>query len=248
MDQPSQLEFVEALDSADSKSSFIKRRIYYWVKDVLDFILAALALLVLAPAIASIAMIISLDSPGPIFFRQRRVGTRMRCQGNTIIWEKVDFPCFKFRSMFHKASTAQHQAYVTALINNDASVLEQMEDETVPLHKLVHDRRITRVGKYLREYSLDELPQFWNVLRGEMSLVGPRPAIPYEVEVYKPWHLGRLQAKPGITGLQQVSARYTASFDDQVRCDLEYIEHQSLWLDLRILIKTPLAIFKQKGA
>jgi lipopolysaccharide/colanic/teichoic acid biosynthesis glycosyltransferase len=114
--------------------------------------------------------------------------------------------------------------------------------------KLVNDNRIIRPGKFLRKLSLDELPQLWNVLIGDMSLIGPRPAIPYEVDMYKPWHLRRLEAQPGITGLQQVTARCTTDFDEQVQYDIEYIDNQSLWLDIKIIIKTPLAILSTKGA
>lgn len=113
--------------------------------------------------------------------------------------------------------------------------------------KLNGDPRITRVGRILRKTSMDELPQFWNVLTGDMSLVGPRPAIPYEVEMYEPWHMTRLSTRPGLTGLWQVTARNSASFDDLVRIDLEYIEKQSFWLDLKILFMTPLAIFDRRG-
>jgi lipopolysaccharide/colanic/teichoic acid biosynthesis glycosyltransferase len=113
---------------------------------------------------------------------------------------------------------------------------------------LTEDPRVTRLGKFLRKSSIDELPQLWNVLRGDMSIVGPRPPIPYEVEMYKPWHRKRLMAKPGLTGLWQVTARSSADFDEMVRMDIWYIEHQSLWLDLRILLKTPLSVMSMEGA
>jgi lipopolysaccharide/colanic/teichoic acid biosynthesis glycosyltransferase len=160
-----------------------------------------------------------------------------------------------------------HQAYIKALIENDEVKMQAAQEAatqprgrlspeqliaaqkapTLP-RKLVNDARVIGPGKVLRKLSLDELPQFWNVLRGDMSLIGPRPAIPYEVEMYKPWHKLRLQAQPGISGLQQVTARSTADFDEQVRLDIEYIRQQSIWLDLKLAIKTPLAIIAAKGA
>jgi len=127
---------------------------------------------------------------------------------------------------------------------------QMMAAQTAPTlpRKLVYDERIIAPGRILRKLSLDELPQLWNVLRGDMSLIGPRPAIPYEVEMYKPWHKLRLQAQPGISGLQQITARSTANFDEQVMWDIEYIKQQSIWLDLKIALKTPLAVISAKGA
>jgi lipopolysaccharide/colanic/teichoic acid biosynthesis glycosyltransferase len=126
--------------------------------------------------------------------------------------------------------------------------MNALQGEATETRKLIHDPRIIRPGTLLRKLSIDELPQLWNVLLGDMSLVGPRPAIPYEVEVYQPWHLKRLQAQPGITGLQQVTARNTMDFDEQVKLDIEYVENQSLWLDLKIMFKTPFAVLLAKGA
>jgi lipopolysaccharide/colanic/teichoic acid biosynthesis glycosyltransferase len=146
------------------------------------------------------------------------------------------------------ADSSIHRAYVQALITNDEERMTALQGEATEIRKLIHDSRIIRPGIILRKLSLDELPQLWNVLRGDMSLVGPRPAIPYEVEVYQPWHLGRFQAQPGISGLQQVKARCTSDFDQQVRLDLEYIQNQSMWLDLKIILQTPLVIFSTKGA
>ena len=165
------------------------------------------------------------------------------------------------------ADSAIHQAYIKALFENDQEQMTALENaptrpqqtlsqeeltamQNAPTRprKLVNDTRIITPGKILRKFSLDELPQLWNVLRGDMSLVGPRPAIPYEVEMYKPWHRNRLNAQPGITGLQQITARCTADFDQQVKMDIEYIEKQSIWLDIKIILKTPFAIFSTKGA
>ena len=136
-----------------------------------------------------------------------------------------------------------HREYVKQLIQENISLAEG--NGTL---KLVYDPRITRVGRFIRKTSLDELPQLFNVLRGEMSLVGPRPPIPYEVEVYQKWHLRRLEAIPGITGLWQVHGRNRVSFDEMVRMDMDYIERQSIWLDIQLLVKTPFALVSGRGA
>jgi lipopolysaccharide/colanic/teichoic acid biosynthesis glycosyltransferase len=243
------------------------RRIYYAVKRVLDVLLASALLLVLFPIMVLAGLAIFIYSPGPIFFIQERVGARRRTRGKSITWEPVKFRCLKFRTMKVNADSAVHQAYIRALINNNEQEMRAVqekatepqqlishkkscEEPTAPskVRKLTDDKRIIRPGKLLRKLSIDELPQLINVLRGDMSMIGPRPAIPYEVEMYKPWHLLRLQAQPGISGLQQVTARCTRDFDEQVALDIEYIEKQSLWLDLKIVIKTPLAIIFARGA
>jgi lipopolysaccharide/colanic/teichoic acid biosynthesis glycosyltransferase len=146
------------------------------------------------------------------------------------------------------ADSSVHQAYVKALIENDHEAMAILQGNATNLRKLIQDARITRPGKLLRKLSLDELPQLWNVLRGDMSLVGPRPAIPYEVQMYKPWHLQRLKAQPGLTGLQQVMARSTVGFDQQVLLDVNYIDQQSLWLDIKIILLTPFVILSTRGA
>jgi lipopolysaccharide/colanic/teichoic acid biosynthesis glycosyltransferase len=141
-----------------------------------------------------------------------------------------------------------HRAYIAAFIKNDIAEMGAIQGQPTDVRKLVHDPRITRLGRVLRRSSLDELPQLWNVLTGDMSLVGPRPSIPYEVEMYQSWHCQRLRATPGITGWWQVTARSSADFDDMVKLDLWYIEQQSLWLDLRILLKTPMSVLSASGA
>ena len=123
-----------------------------------------------------------------------------------------------------------------------------MEGDDNSTHKMIKDPRVTRLGRILRKASLDELPQLWNILIGEMSLVGPRPAILYELAEYRPWHFQRLQAKPGLSGLWQVTARSSVEFDEMVKLDIEYIKHQSLWLDLKIILKTPIVVLSGKGA
>jgi lipopolysaccharide/colanic/teichoic acid biosynthesis glycosyltransferase len=221
---------------------------YYFVKRIIDLVLASGILLLFSPLMLLIAVMIFIYSPGPIFFVQERVGAKRQKYGNDFYWEIVNFRCYKFRTMRINADPSIHQAYVKALIANDQKEMATLQGEVTEVRKLIHDSRIIRPGVLLRKLSLDELPQLWNVLRGEMSLVGPRPAIPYEVEMYNHFHYLRLEAQPGMSGLQQVMARCVADFDTQVRWDIEYIENQSLWLDLKIMLKTPLAILSTKGA
>lgn len=221
---------------------------YYLSKRILDFCVALVLLVLLSPVMILIAVLIFIYSPGPVFFVQERVGAKRHFKNQEVYWKKVNFGCVKFRTMKLNADSAIHQAYVKALIENNEEQMAALQSQTTKVHKLVKDARIIRPGHFLRKLSLDELPQLWNVLRGEMSLVGPRPAIPYEVDMYKPWHLRRLEAQPGITGLQQITARCTAEFDQQVKLDIEYVEKQSFFLDLIIILKTPLVVFSTKGA
>lgn len=221
---------------------------YYRVKRLIDVIVASLLLVILSPLMLLTATLIYLYSPGPLFFVQERVGARRLQYGSCSYWKRVNFRCYKFRTMKVNADPAIHKAYVRALIDKDEAQMTALQGAPVQPRKLVNDSRVISPGRFLRKLSLDELPQFWNVLRGDMSLVGPRPAIPYEVEMYKPWHLRRLEVQPGITGLQQVTARNTADFDQQVLFDIEYINNQSLWLDLKIILKTPLTVLSTAGA
>ena len=222
--------------------------IYYAVKRMMDFVIAFILLMFLSPLMLLVAVIIFIYSPGPIFFKQERVGARRQSHGGRSSWKRVNFQCYKFRTMKIDADPSVHQAYVKALIENDEAQMAALQGAPTQPRKLVNDTRIIRPGKFLRKLSLDELPQLWNVLIGDMSLIGPRPAIPYEVEMYKPWHLRRLDAQPGITGLQQITARSTADFDQQIKLDLEYVEKQSFLLDLIIIFKTPLVVFSTRGA
>ncbi|MBI5953958.1 MAG: sugar transferase [Chloroflexi bacterium] len=224
------------------------RVIYYAVKRMMDFVLALGLLILLSPLMFITALIVFISSPGPIFFKQERVGAKRQFHGGRSYWKRENFQCYKFRTMKINADSSIHQAYIKALIENNEEQMNALQGTPTQPRKLVNDPRIIPGGKYLRKFSLDELPQLWNVVRGDMSLIGPRPAIPYEVEMYKPWHLRRLEAQPGITGLQQVVARCTTEFDRQVEFDVEYIKNQSLWLDLTIMVKTPLAILSAKGA
>jgi len=224
------------------------KNIYYAMKRIIDVVLASILLVLLFPLMILVAILIFVYSPGPILFKQERVGAKRQLQGKRHFWKRENFQCYKFRTMKVNADTSVHQAYIKALIENDEEKMTVLQGVPTQPRKLVNDPRIIRPGKLLRKLSLDELPQLWNILIGDMSLIGPRPAIPYEVEMYKCWHLRRLEAQPGLTGLQQVMARCTADFDQQVLFDIEYIEKQSLWLDMKIIIKTPLAIISTKGA
>jgi lipopolysaccharide/colanic/teichoic acid biosynthesis glycosyltransferase len=171
-----------------------------------------------------------------VLFRQRRLGRNMR-----------PFTVLKFRTMRADADSAVHREYVRQLIGTQPAKQLPEEHANGGLFKLAVDDRITRVGRFLRSWSLDEVPQLWNVLRGEMSLVGPRPVIEYEVEQYPDWYLRRFAVKPGLTGLWQVSGRNELSYEDMVRFDIEYAERRSLWLDLRILARTALVVMRRQG-
>ncbi len=205
-------------------------------KTLFDQIGASLALLIFFPVMLVIAFVVKVTSPGPVFYKQRRVGYRGRC-----------FTFYKFRSMYTQIDENVHQEYVKKLINGQNNCINNGTSED-PFYKITDDPRITPFGKFLRRTSLDELPQLFNVLRGEMSLVGPRPPIPYEVEEYKNWHFRRiLEVKPGITGLWQVSGRNRLSFDNMVRLDIKYAESWSLRMDVKILLKTIKVVFVADG-
>ena len=213
--------------------------IYGWrrlFKRAFDVMAVTLGLVVISPFLLVIAILIKLDSPGPVLYRQKRIGEHGH-----------PFTMLKFRSMQADADSRVHQAYVARLLEQNRG-LDPAKAGGPSSLKMEDDPRVTRVGKLIRKTSLDELPQLFNVLRGEMSLVGPRPPIPYEVELYKDWHKPRFEAIPGMTGLWQVRGRNRVSFDEMVRMDLDYIEHQSLWLDIKILAQTPLAVFTGRGA
>jgi len=226
-------------------------RAYIYFKRCMDVIISAFLLLLLAPLLLFIAILIKLDSPGPVIFAQERVGGRHRWSNSRYWVELCTFTFYKFRTMYQGASDSCHREFTKAYIQGDQVAMAKLQngstDETNK-YKMVGDKRITRIGEFLRKSSLDELPQLWNILMGDMSLVGPRPPIPYEVEIYEPYHRYRLGATPGLTGLWQVTSRSSISFDEMVRLDVEYIETQSLWLDLWILLKTPLTVLSGKGA
>ena len=205
------------------------------LKRALDVIASAAFLAVAAPLFLLIAACVKLRSAGPVFFKQVRVGQH----GKPVTM-------LKFRTMNVKSDDTIHKAFVSQLIKG---ATPGGDSTAAAPYKIVNDPRVTSVGRLLRKTSLDELPQFWNVLMGDMSLVGPRPPLAYEVEQYKPWHYRRvLEAKPGITGLWQVSGRSRTTFDDMVRLDLRYAKNPNAWADIKILLATPRAVISGKGA
>ncbi len=241
-------ESLERNEVSSLSSLIIKSSTYYGFKRLIDFLFSLLALIILIPVFIILAIIIRLDTPGPIIFKQKRVGARLIRHNRTEEWSQIEFTCYKFRTMVANADSALHKDYIKAYIKNDEKRMSEYQGEDTQVRKLINDPRITKVGRILRKTSLDELPQFWNILRGDMSLVGPRPAIPYEIPFYKQWYLKRLQGKPGLTGLWQVTARSSSDFDEMVRLDIDYLENQSIWLDLLIIIKTPFVVISGKGA
>lgn len=207
------------------------------LKRAMDIVGSLLALVCFSPLFLLIAVIIKATSKGPVFYRQQRIGQHGKA-----------FVFLKFRSMYVNSDSRIHQEYVTKMIAGKAQA-NAAEGDGQKVYKLTRDPRITPFGALLRKTSLDELPQFVNVLRGEMSLVGPRPPVPYEVEAYDIWHRRRLlEAKPGITGLWQVSGRCRLKFDEMVRLDLHYARHWSPWMDIKILARTPGAVVEGEGA
>lgn len=226
----------------------LSRQLYFMLKRGIDVVIASVALIVGFPFLLVVAILIKIDSSGPVFFKQERVGAHRYKENGKDWWRETSFMCWKFRTMFDKSSPALHQAYIKAYIQNDPNEMAKLNHGEVGVCKLIKDPRITRMGCFLRKTSLDEFPQFWNILLGEMSLVGPRPAIPYELENYKSWHHQRFQAQAGLTGLWQTSARSSVDFDQMVELDIDYIRRQSFWLDLVIILRTPWAILSARGA
>jgi len=193
-------------------------------KRLFDIVLSGLAIVFMAPVFLGIAVAIKAGSPGPVFFRQKRVGRNGRT-----------FPILKFRSMYQDAEAR-------------LEALKAQNEMTGPVFKMREDPRVTAAGRFLRKTSLDEFPQFWNVLMGDMSIVGPRPPLPAEVRQYKRWHRRRLSVKPGITCIWQISGRNNIDFDRWMELDLEYIDTWSLWGDLKIFLRTIPAVLLSRGA
>lgn len=214
------------------------------LKRSIDVALTVLAFTLLAPLMLIISLFIVVDSHGPVIFSQDRVGSRRRRKNGQVAWETHVFRMHKFRSMIHNADQTMHQEYIKSFVSGEVEVSGEQDLK----YKLVDDPRITRVGRMVRSTSLDELPQLFNILKGEMSLVGPRPVPVYEVAEYDDWHYERLAVLPGLTGLWQVSGRGNVSFDEMVRLDIEYVRSRSLWLDIKLLILTVPAVFAGRGA
>jgi lipopolysaccharide/colanic/teichoic acid biosynthesis glycosyltransferase len=202
----------------------------------LDVAVSAVLLLVLLPVFLALAAAIRLDSPGRVLYRQRRVGRG-----------QDPFTVNKFRTMHSGAGHETHRQYVIGLIAGQSDADEGDEGEP-NFFKMANDDRVTRVGHFLRKSSLDELPQLWNVLRGDMSLVGPRPPIPYEVEHYPPHWFDRFAVKPGMTGLWQVSGRSELTLEEMIALDIEYARSRSLWLNVKILARTVPVVLIGRGA
>jgi len=217
---------------------------YHIVKRVMDVTFTTLLLVLLSPIMILIALMIVLDSRGPVFFSQERVGARRWKKDGLSYWRRNLFICYKFRTMVYNSNPTIHQDYVEAFVKGS---VESSDSDEINF-KINNDPRVTRIGKVLRRTSLDELPQLINILRGEMSLVGPRPDVPYAVKHYQTWHCERLAALPGLTGLWQTKGRSNVTFDNMARFDIEYIHNQSLLLDAKILILTIPAVLTGKGA
>jgi lipopolysaccharide/colanic/teichoic acid biosynthesis glycosyltransferase len=214
-----------------------KKKLSLLLKRVMDVLGAAVALVLLSPVFLLLAAAVKLTSKGPVFFRQQRVGRY-----------GIPFEFLKFRSMHVSTDAAIHKEYVKKFIAGKATPSGSNLDAKVT-YKITNDPRVTWIGKIMRRTSLDEIPQFWNVLEGQMSLVGPRPPIPYEIETYDIWHRRRLlESRPGITGLWQVYGRSKTTFDEMVRLDLQYSRMWSPMLDVKILLQTPRAVLSGDGA
>jgi lipopolysaccharide/colanic/teichoic acid biosynthesis glycosyltransferase len=221
-----------------------RRKYGFAVKRLIDIVGSGIGLILSTPIFLVIAALIKLTSEGPVFFRQQRIGQH-----------GTPFTFLKFRTMFTNNDHSVHKEFVQQLIagkvkpNSNGNGNENENGNVHGVYKIKSDPRITRIGSFLRRSSLDELPQLINVLSGEMSLVGPRPPVRYEVDAYEIWHRGRLmEAKPGITGLWQVNGRSRVKFDEMVRLDIRYARTWSLWLDIKILVRTPHAVLIGEGA
>jgi lipopolysaccharide/colanic/teichoic acid biosynthesis glycosyltransferase len=228
------IKSAEMKASAMGSSQLFVRAKALFLKRAPDLLLASLMLIVFFPLLFLIMLAIKIGGPGPVFYRQIRLGKG----GNP-------FRFYKFRSMYVNADDAEHRSYVENLIK--AGNPYDVDENGKALFKISDDGRITRVGKLIRKYSLDEFPQLFNVLRGEMSLVGPRPPLPCEYKDYRDWHRKRLDGIPGITGLWQVSGKNKIPFEEMVKLDIHYLENWSLWLDIKIILRTIPVMLKGEG-
>lgn len=222
-----------AVQVASERGIIVRKVRYLRFKRVLDIVFILLVSIPLCIVMAIIAVAIRLDSPGPVFFRQKRVGQN-----------GVEFSMLKFRSMYVNSDDSIHQEAIERYLRGEAI---SGGKDTALLYKQANDPRITRVGRFLRKASLDELPQFINVMRDEMTLVGPRPPLPYEVERYSPRDLVRLSGKPGLTGTWQVYGRSTVTFQSMVEMDIAYLQKQSLREDLKLIALTVPVMIRGRG-
>ena len=222
-----------------------KPRSYFVIKRSIDLLGATLSLFFLWPLFVLIVILIKLDSEGPALFVQDRVGSSRTMRKGNVEWELTLFPCYKFRTMSHGCDQNPHRQYIEKFCSGNLDV------ETAAARanfKMQDDSRITGLGQLLRKTSLDELPQLLNVLKGEMSLVGPRPVPDYEVEMYTEGDYERLAATPGMTGLWQVAGRGRVRFRQMVELDVEYVRKSSTWMDLKVLVLTVPAVLARRGA
>ena len=213
----------------DTLQSLFAKRIPLWKRSI-DIVASICGIVLFLPIFLIIGIYIKSVSPGPVFFRQKRVG-----RGGRI------FTCLKFRTMTLNADTTIHREYLEELIRSSKNDSRSGE----PMEKLANDSRIIKYGSILRSSGLDELPQLFNVLMGQMSIVGPRPPVPYEVNKYRLWYEGRFDVTPGITGLWQVSGKNKLGFNEMIRLDIKYAKRLSFWLDVKIILLTPFAIYQQ---
>jgi len=228
---------MDTVSSSASVRLRTKRRIYPLIKRLFDFVVSLISLILLTPLLILIAIVIRLDSPGPSIFRQTRIG-----KGDK------PFTCYKFRTMTDDADQTVYEQFIKDVMHSEPSSDNDSKDVPFRLKTGWNDPRITRVGRFLRVASLDELPQLFNVLKGEMSLVGPRPDMPLSVEGYTEFERQRLKVLPGITGLWQISGRADLTVRQMFELDARYVNQQSLWLDLKIFLKTIPVVISRKGA
>ena len=226
------------MELARTQALIRNKRFYLVLKRGMDIVGSLVGLILFGPLMLIIAMAIKLDSPGPVFFIQKAIGK-----------DGKPFGMIKFRSMHEGADKSEHRRFTEAFVQGEETGRDIDPRTGQAVYKIVNDPRITRVGRFLRRTGLDEAPQFFNVLKGHMSLVGPRPPLPYEYSLYDDWAKQRLVVRPGITGLHQIRERSQANFREMVETDLEYVENMSLWLDLKLLLLTiPVITIMGKGA
>jgi lipopolysaccharide/colanic/teichoic acid biosynthesis glycosyltransferase len=220
-----------------------RRLIYLLLKRVMDLIVVPILTCVAWPVVFLAAVLIKLETKGPAFFIQKRVRARYRWDNGRIVWTLCTFRCYKLRTMYRDADQAVHKEYLRRFRNGHLK-----EGPKIAPFKLSSDSRVTRVGKFLRRTSLDELPQLLNVIKGEMSLVGPRPVPVYEVELYDQRHYSRLAGPPGITGMWQVYGRSRVTFEEMMWMDIEYVRRASIFFDIKLLLLTITSVLSLKGA